>query len=420
MRNISLKYIVIAIALFSVLIAGSILLLVNLYLYDDNEYKITGLKLEQDGFSIKASWNEEECSGYRVFVMHGAERPVEINTDTNSCRITGVEIGSGYKVLVAAVTEDGTASGATKKKITTRKLDQEISGLDEAYEGFEGDILKLKAEAEGEISFVSGKEAVAEAGNDGTIELKKSGSTKLKIRASGNENYDSARAEVAITVYPDTLDKPDLTAEVKSDTEAELSWSTTDYATKYIISKKNPATGKFEKFKTAKRGESSVTLVRDHAVYNVKAVIESGDRKVESPSSDDAEVISAGEEAASYASSHDIKTLNSSNMDKVAMIQRQGAIDVPQSMCFNGSEYIVTYVNQGGTAGVLQAFDRDGNITRSRSMSFSFPGLLQELHTMKATINSTFQRATKYMFATAASRLKSSSERKRDIITLRT
>ena len=135
MKSFTFRLLII-IALLAALIIGAVNLLIGLYLYDDNEHKITGLKLAQEKFTIHATWDKEECGRYRLFIIHGAGMPDQVDVDTNSYDLDGVEIGTKYKIIVAAVSADGTASGAVDKSLKTRKIKQSVTGVEESYQGF--------------------------------------------------------------------------------------------------------------------------------------------------------------------------------------------------------------------------------------------------------------------------------------------
>ncbi len=369
MKKLSVKWMIALVLLLLVMTAGAVHLLFGVYLYDDNEYKIRGLKLSQEEFSIHASWKAEDCKGYSVMVFSGMGVPTEYNTTDNEFTVEDIKIGTKYRFLVSAIGEDGTRAGANRKSIETTKVKQEITLENEELLGFKGDGASLGASAHGDLTYSIDKSAVASVSQKGNVYFRKAGKATITVSTAGDDNYRKARKTVSVTVYPGSLPAPKLKAKSKGKTQGTLSWNRIDYATGYVISKLDPATDKYEKFREVEADKTKVTLTRDQAKYKIKAIAKVGGRTVEGKESDVAEIKSYGQEAPSYGSAHNVKTLGSSNLETVAMIQRPGAVDVPQSMCFNGEEYIVTYVNHGGSQGALQAFSRDGEITRSGSIS---------------------------------------------------
>lgn len=349
--------------------AAAVHLLFSVYLYDDNEYKIRGLKLSQDEFSLHITWKEEPCSGYSIMVFRGVGVPDEYTSDVNEYTLDDIEIGTKYKVIVSAIEEDGTRAGASKEELRTVKVKQSIELGRTELAGFKGEGAELEAKAHGEISYSIDNSNTAAVSKRGNVYFRKPGRAVITVSTRGDDRYWKASAKVNVTVYPDSLPVPKIKARAKGKTRSTVSWEKVNYATGYQVMKLDPATGKFVKFREVGADETKITMARDHATYKVRAIAEVGDKTVEGDASGPAEVRAYGEEARSYGSAHDVRKLDSGNLETVAMIQRQGAIDVPQSMCFNGEEYIVTYVNHGGSAGVLQAFSKDGEVTRAESIS---------------------------------------------------
>ena len=67
--------IAIAVLLFVITLLGA-QLIYNLYVYDNSEYEITGLKVKQEGLTFDVSWNaNSNCNEYAIMVFSGLNRP---------------------------------------------------------------------------------------------------------------------------------------------------------------------------------------------------------------------------------------------------------------------------------------------------------------------------------------------------------
>ena len=361
--------IAIAALLFVITLLGA-QLIYNLYIYDNSEYKITGLKVKQEGFTFNVSWNaNSNCNEYAIMIFSGLNKPEREITSDNHYKIKNVDVGSKYRVVVTAIDKDGMYKGATNQVLTAKKAKQSVRVSQEECRGFKGDTFKIKATGKGDITYSSSNKKVATVDDKGNIKLLKSGETTVIARASGNDEYRVGKKKIKILSYPDKLEAVKLEASSNTATTQTFKWTTNEYATSYELLIKNPATDKYEKVRTLDQGETSTTVVRTQGDYAIRAIATINDKTVSGKNSNSVTVSAYADKAKSYSSKHIIKTLNKSNLSVVAMIQNPGSIDVPQSMCFNGSEYIVSFVNQSGTKGMFRSFGRDGNFKRSKTVT---------------------------------------------------
>ena len=309
--------IAIAVLLFVITLLGA-QLIYNLYVYDNSEYEITGLKVKQEGLTFDVSWNaNSNCNEYAIMVFSGLTRPEREIVSGNHYEIKKVEVGSKYRVVVTAIDKDGMYKGATNQILTAKKAKQRVKVSQEECRGFSGDTFKIKATGKGDITYSSRNAKVATVSDNGKIKLLKSGETTIIAKASGNDEYRVGKKKIKI------LDKD----------------------------------------------ETSTTVVRTQGDYAIRAIATINDKTVSGKNSNSVSVSAYADKARSYSSKHIIKTLNKNNLNVVAMIQNPGSIDVPQSMCFNGSEYIISFVNQGGTKGMFRTFNRGGSLKRSQTVT---------------------------------------------------
>lgn len=361
--------IAIAVLLFVITLLGA-QLIYNLYVYDNSEYEITGLKVKQEGLTFDVSWNaNSNCNEYAIMVFSGLNRPEREIVSGNHYEIKKVEVGSKYRVVVTAIDKDGMYKGATNQILTAKKAKQRVKVSQEECRGFSGDTFKIKATGKGDITYSSRNAKVATVSDNGKIKLLKSGETTIIAKASGNDEYRVGKKKIKILSYPDKLEAVKLKTSSKTSTMQTLKWSTNEYATAYELMLKNPATNKYEKIKTLDKDETSTTVVRTQGDYAIRAIATINDKTVSGKNSNSVSVSAYADKARSYSSKHIIKTLNKNNLNVVAMIQNPGSIDVPQSMCFNGSEYIISFVNQGGTKGMFRTFNRGGSLKRSQTVT---------------------------------------------------
>lgn len=357
----------------------------------NRDFAVKNLKVTQEGEGIQAVWkgpDPEKFPGrtYEIVVKMGLDTYNIENIEEDEAYLTNVKLGEETVIMVFARDRDGNYSRAATGSIDTKKLEQEIIFDRESYAGFEGKTVDIEVSCRGDVSSSSANSKVAVIGKDATkekntkdgsghrvsnidgssshgnlkVKLKKEGTTKINVQASGNDIYKPAKASVEITAYPDSLDTPVAKAEYVSDSRVKISWEKVEYAKGYELLKYNPARESYVRMADFDGNVTETEITRDAGKYALCAVTSIGDVTVESDRSEPVTVASTAEKAKTYGSSTNIVNLNSSNLDTVATIRGPGNNHVPQSMSLVDGNYVITFVNSGGTSASLVAYDRDG------------------------------------------------------------
>ncbi|MDO4393990.1 MAG: hypothetical protein Q4C80_06210 [Bacillota bacterium] len=343
-------------------------LLIAVTNFGEDEYEINNLQVKQNKFSLDVSWDPvEDANGYSLLVYSGFGIPQSIKTDDTEITIDDITIDKRYRIVVSALEADGSSNGAAEKRIKTKKLKQKISVSDDEFEGFAGDGFTLTGTGKGKIEYVSGNSEIAEVTEDGQVTLQKAGTTTINVRADETKIYRAATVKVDIKVCPDTLDAPNIKIETEKSTEVSLSWTNNEYATEYQLFRMNPATDKYEKIKTVDKDTHQISIHRTQGKYGVKAVAVIREKTVSSDLSSPVNVKPAASEAQTYTKAHNLKEISKSDLHTIALIHGTGSTKVPQSMSYNGSEYIISYVNHGGTVGKFVVYDEKGKKVREKS-----------------------------------------------------
>ena len=356
------------------------LLIFNVDSAFNRDFCVSNLKLVQDDAAVEARWegpSEEDFPGrrYEVIVKTELDSQVVGDAEEEHIRITDLALGQDTVVMVFAKDADGNYSRGILKHIETKKLKQEVRFDKENFVGFAGKTIELEAKGHGVIKGSSSRKGIKlkkKKERDDysvfTVKLNKKGTYKIRFSAEGNEVYKPGKGTVQVTVYPDSLDAPQLTAEYISDSRVKLSWNNVDFAMGYELFKYNPAKEHYVKIGEFGAGELRTEITRDAGKYAVCAVTTIGDTTVDSDVSEPVEVESTAVTAKTYRSSTNIVNLNSSNLETVATIKGPGANHVPQSMSLVDDKYVITFVNSGGTSASLVAYDREGRLVSSRGV----------------------------------------------------
>lgn len=187
--------------------------------------------------------------------------------------------------------------------------------------------------------------------------------SRLKINVYQMVLYTKLRMEIEEKInvfYIRSLETPELNVDYLSGERVRLKWKNTALAQKYGLYKYNAATGRY----TLKKyyGKNDVILVREKAVYSVRAFADLGNKKIKSGFAKPVKVKSSGDIAKTYSSAVNLRAFNTSNLVRIATVTGSGASKTPQSMCFTGKHYVLSYVSNSGTAGKLIKYDRSGGI----------------------------------------------------------
>ncbi len=325
-----------------------------------DQYQVTGLEVKQNGTGLDVSWDDADADGYNVFLQRNGERPKIYQTEEPRCRIELDVLDPDYRVTVTAVNRTGGLSAARSDNVATNKLEQTVETEKEKYVGLEDKTRPLEAEAHGRITYKSSDPAIVDVSSRGVLSYKKDGRAEVTIKVAEGDQYKAAEKTVPVTVYPDTLDTPRLTAADTTDTAVTLRWDPVEYAKGYTLRRYDPAKKKYRDLMEFKGNTVSVELPRDQAKYKLKATATVGEDQIESEPSETVKVKAAAAGAESYGGSHDLMTLDGSNLEVVAHISGSGGATVPQSMSHVGNNYVVSYVNHGGSTGALVTYSSQG------------------------------------------------------------
>ncbi len=325
-----------------------------------SQFEVTGLKVVQEGTGLEVNWDNAYADRYAVFLQCNGERPQEYIVQENRCRIELDVLDKDYRVTVTAVGDEGGLSSANSANIATKKLDQQIETDKERYIGLEEKNRDLEAEAHGKMTFKSSDPSVVEVDPKGIMHFKRDGNAKIDIEVAEGDQYKAASKTVPVTVYPETLDTPVLTAKNKDDINTVLKWDLVEYAKGYTLQKYNPAKKKYYDQMEFEGNTVSVELPRDQGKYRLEATAMVEKDQVESEPSEPVKVKSAADTAERHGASYDLGTLDGSNLELVTNISGSGSASVPQSMSHVGDTYMVTFVDHGGSTGALVAYSSEG------------------------------------------------------------
>lgn len=324
------------------------------------QYEVTGLEVKQNGTALDVTWDETEADGYEVFLQRNGERPKMFGTREANCKIELDVLDPEYRVTVTAVNRIGGLSAAVSQNAKTEKLEQTIETEKEKYIGLEDKKRDLEAEAHGKITYTSSNPEIVEVSKKGVLLFHKDGRARITMEVPEGDQYKATKKTVAVTVYPNTLDTPTIKVAKKTDTTATLKWDKVEYARGYTLRRFDPAREKYVDVGEYDGETTSVKVPRDQAKYKLMATAQVEQDQIESEQSKEVKVKSTADTAETYSSSHNLMTLDGSNLLVVASIDGSGAASVPQSMSHVGDNYVVTYVDHGGSTGALVTYSRDG------------------------------------------------------------
>ena len=305
-------------------------------------------------------YDESDAAGYMVFLQENGERPQIFRVEQNECDISLDVLDREYRVTVTAMNDAGGLSAAVSKNIMTHKLKQEIVTEKEKFIGLKNKARDMEAEANSELTFSSSDTSVVEVSGDGIMSYINDGHARITITAAENDQYRSTRKTVPVTVYPDVLDTPVMKQDSKTPTSVTLSWKPVEYAKGYMLRKYDPARDKYYDYQELDGTQTKVQLNRDNAKYKLKATAMVAGDQIESDPSEEVKVSSASAKAGGFRSSHNLGSLNGSNLEIVTRIRGVGSASIPQSMSHVGDNYVVTYVNYAGTVGALASYTSNG------------------------------------------------------------
>lgn len=324
------------------------------------EYVVEGMTVEQRGTGLEVSWEDSGADLYRVFLQCNGERPKTFITDEDHYRIELDVLDLDYRVTVTAVNDTGGLSAAVSENVKTQKLEQSIETEKEKYVGLEEKRRDLYAEAHGKLTYTSSDPAIVQVNKKGIMTFMHDGRAEITINVEEGDQYKAATKTVPITVYPNTLDTPQMKLADKEDTTVKLKWDPVEYAKGYTLRKYDPAKKKYRTLMSFTGDTVSVEMPRDRARYKLQATAKVEEDEIESEPSEAVKVKPVADTAESYGSAYNLGTLDASNLEVVAHISGSGGATVPQSMSHVGDNYVVTYVNHGGSTGALVTYSNKG------------------------------------------------------------
>lgn len=343
--------------------------LIYIGVIDNSRYQVSGLTVTQRDTCLDVRWDKEDCSGYEVFLFRNGQRPKVTEAKTNFCRLEMDELGGDYRVVVTAKGKGGAVAGAKAKNIATEKVEQEIHTSQDAFVGFEGKEDVVEARAKEKVVYESSNEKVVAVADDGTLEYKQPGEAEISIMAEEGDQYKEGEKTVDVTVFPEVLDTPAAEIEEVRGLDVTLKWSHVDFAQKYLLLKKEPASGDYDVIDEFDGETEAADLPRDNAAYAIVATADVNGQTVESKPSEDVEVKSASADAESYSGYHNLETLDKSNLELIADVKGLGGATVPQSMSLKNGNFVISYASHSGSVGALVTYDQDGNRIGEKSVS---------------------------------------------------
>lgn len=336
---------------------------------DQSRYEVSGLTVTQNGAKLDVTWDAEDCDGYEVFLFQNGHRPKSVKSDTNSCSISLNELGKDYKVVVTAVEDGGGVSGAASENIHAEKIEQPIATIKDVFEGFKGDGSAIKAKAPEDVTYKSSDENIVSVNDNGTLKYHKPGEAEISIIAEEGEIHKEGEKTVDVTVFPESLTAPKAEVSEKQDTTVTIKWDAVEFAQKYKVMRKSPVDGSYSDVEETDGETLNVQVPREQSVYAVQALADVEGQKLESRLSEEVKVKSAAEDAETYSSYTNLKTLDHNTLELICNVEGLSSATVPQSMSFVDGNFVISYASHGGSAGALVTYDQDGNRIDETSVS---------------------------------------------------
>ena len=329
--------------------------------------RVTGLELVQTGTDVRATWDDMDSRHYEVTVRPEGGEKESFTVDTNEFVIRNVTPKTTYKVWVEEGTRERDKSGEDAEEIFV-KAPQEIETAVDECDGFTKERFSLEAKAKGELSYASGNEKVASVDATGEVYLHKTGTAVIEVTAQETEEYGGTVKYVKVTVNPRSLKDVTPTMEYTSGHDVELSWNKVDFAKKYLIKKRNIATGKYETVATVKGSETHKEIRRIAGKYKVVPAADIHGTKIEGKS-ESVKVKAWAEDAKTYSSATVIKAFNSGDMVSLASVHGNSSATSFQSLAYKGDTIVAAYVSKSNTVGLFKEYDDDWNVLAAETVS---------------------------------------------------
>jgi len=324
-------------------------------------YDIGELNISQDKTCLSLSWNNAGTPKYKIIVLRKGKRPRLYTATRPHAKIEAKELGIKYGCIVLAENDKKMLSSAKIATLNTHKLKQKVHLEKDFIEGVKGNQSHIKAAAHGEISYIAIDEKFIKINNEGVISFKEKGETKAVVTTPEGPQYKAAHAVVNISVFPDKLDTPSLNIKYSDDLlSATITWEKIPYAKEYILMLRNPVTGEYQSVGEYKEKDTKAKVHRKQGSYKLMAKSNIDGKTIQSEPSKKIKVKSVAEDAKTYTSSHNLRTLDLNSLQVITGITGVGSASIPQSMSQVGDNYVIAYVDRAGRKGALVTYTKSG------------------------------------------------------------
>lgn len=330
--------------------------------FDEREEE-ENLGLMQNGLHVIATWGDMGSEEYEVRYYIDGHLTIIPSVEGNTYTVRGVYPGQRCKVTVRALNDKFISTADASAELTAEKIKQVIQVDSTVFYGFEGTDLNLKAQANGDLHYRSTDKSIVKVDGKGHVDFEKKGDAEIIITADGNGLFADTDRTLQVYVYPHTLDKiTNITVENISPSRAVIRWEPDEYAASYKVLRLNQATQEYEEVAEKTDENAYLEVTRDDYDYGIKGSAEVNGEKVDGKISDPVKVRGTAEEAPSYTSYKNIKSIHKEQLERVATISGTEKSRVPQSLSIIGDDYVVAYVNMKSTVGNLISYSRkDGS-----------------------------------------------------------
>lgn len=329
--------------------------------------RITGLQLQQIDDAIYASWDETSMDGYEIRIETDRGDSWLESSKGSIHKIKNIEPGVTYTITVRG-TMGNDLSMDDYGTITAKKT-QNLTISNEFLEGFAGDSIRLDASAEGDIFCQSTDNHIASETKAREITLKNPGKAKIMVSAAETDKFASSARVLKVVVYPDNLKAPSIRILKQASSQVTFKWKKSDFAMQYNLKRFNKVTNKYETIEQFDSKVNSASIGRIPGKYAIEATATVGEKTISSPLIHTVSVSNPVDNASTYSSFHNLSTLNSSTLEKVATISGSGSLTVPQSMCCTKDRYNVTYIRSKTSTARIMSYDKNGNFIEAGPVS---------------------------------------------------
>lgn len=244
--------------------------------------------------------------------------------------------------------------GRPSQTITTEK---------KCYDGIVHETSILRASAPGKITFRSSNKKIVKIGKrSGKISYLKKGKVTITIRAAATKEYAATTKTIKVTSFPKKLKKCKVTITKLGKTRVTLSWKKVPYARAYRLIKYNLAKKEYEFVALYDVSARSATITRNAGRYAIRPIALVHGKTILAKKLCPVKIKSLAVHAKTYKKAKNIRKYTPKNLELVANLRGVKGAHVPQSLCFTGDRYIISFVNKEGTQGHLVSYSRKGKL----------------------------------------------------------